>query len=319
MSEQNAGSGGRKSQTIIIIALIAFVLCACLAVTGVLAWKFLPQLRPVATPTPAPASVVTVAATPIKPATSAPLATVIVVVTATPASPTQAPAAKPSATPVQGATAAAPTPQPAASESPLPEGVLFYDDFASESLSIDKGWGFATGDSADYVWSPNQVTIAVKKSDWIASVWPDGGYYDFAAETEARAIEGSWAEYGLLFRVGGEQNARTYYLFGITTDGTYHVWTKVNGQWSEVDVVSDTESAAIVKGKGSNKIGVIVDGNQIELYINRQLVETIWDDTIKEQGGIGLYVGTGDNDLARVSFYKLAVMEVDKAREGWDW
>jgi len=37
------------------------------------------------------------------------------------------------------------------------------------------------------------------------------------------------------------------------------------------------------------------------------------------EGNIGLYAGTGDNDLTRVSFRGLTVMTVDKARKGWDW
>lgn len=311
MSEQNAGAGRKSQNTIIVVALIGFVLCACLAVTGAVVWRALPQLRKTPTPTEAPVGAVTLAP-----------ATVIVIVTATPeqaATLTPAPiGAQPTATPASG-DAPAPTPPPtaAAPSEELPEGTLFYDDFRSRQASEDKGWGFADGDSADYVWSPNQLTIAVKKSDWIASVWPDGTYGDFAAETEARAIEGSWAEYGLLFRVGGERSARNYYLFGVTTDGDYHVWSKLEGAWVDEDVVSDTPSAQIGQDKGSNILGVIVEGNQIALYINHQLVQTITDDAIAEEGNVGLYAGTGDNELARVTFRRLAVLEADAARAAW--
>jgi hypothetical protein len=111
MSEQNAGSGSRKSsQTIIIVALVAFVLCACLAVTGVIAWSSCPS-TPSGYPYAAQASVVTVAATPIKQRRH-PLATVIVGSRIRPLAYSGA-AANLRPRPCK-ATAAAPTPQPAA-------------------------------------------------------------------------------------------------------------------------------------------------------------------------------------------------------------
>jgi hypothetical protein len=52
-------------------------------------------------------------------------------------------------------------------------------------------------------------------------------------------------------------------------------------------VVSDTNRRHRQR-QGQHKFGVIVDGNQIELYINDQLVETIWDDTIKSRAASSL-------------------------------
>jgi hypothetical protein len=75
------------------------------------------------------------------------------------------------------------TPRPTAA--PV-SGVLFSDDFSSQTASEDKGLVFDTGDNVDYAWSANKLTISIKKKQWLGLDWPDGTYDDFGVELEAQ-------------------------------------------------------------------------------------------------------------------------------------
>jgi len=217
-----------------------------------------------------------------------------------------------------------PTVKPLATDTRVPtstpaqaSGVLFTDDFGSQSASEDKGWSFEPGENVDYIWSANKFTLSVKKSNWLGLNWPDGAYDNFGAEVDLQPVSGSFAEYGLAFRVSGEEGARSYYLFGVTTDGKYHLQKKLAGQWAATDPVPDTPSQYIKQGNAKNTLSVLVQGSNISLYINRFLVKTVVDTSIAGKGHVGVFAGTGDNATAQVAASKYAILTADKAKAEW--
>jgi len=315
-TQGGARFGGRGPCVIVaIVGAVALALAACGAIAF---WALVvnaPKPAPTATPTSAPTATRTLtipSATPsptVKPsATATRVPTVTPSRTATPAATaTRTSTPRPSATPTKGPTG---TPTPAA-------GVLLYEDFASRQAAEDRGWSITTGTNVDYTWSPGKLSVAVKQSNWIGFTWPDGEYADFAVETEAQPANANPCEYGLVFRVSGTSDSRSYYLFGVTSAGKYHLQMKVDGVWADVDPVPDTASSAIKAGQNKNTLGAIVQGSRISLYINRTLVKTLTEDSIADSGAVGIYAGTMDNPSATVGFTRFTVLTVAKAKADW--
>jgi hypothetical protein len=245
---------------------------------------------------------------------------------------TPTPAPIPTATEPPEATAtSAPTPKPAATSTRAPAatstraptvapsspGVLFNDDFSSQTASEDNGWVFDTGESVDTTWAPNQFIITLKKKQWIGLSWPDGSYDNFGAEAVAQPTTDQYAEYGIVFRVSGDNtDTRSYYTFAVTTDGKYYVQKKVNGKWVDTNPVKMTASSYVKKGQARNTLAVLAQGSQISLYINGSPVKTITDDSITE-GQVGIFIATGDNDSAEVVFSRLTILTAEKAKADW--
>jgi hypothetical protein len=252
----------------------------------------------VATPTPAPTVMApTQAALAVEP-TSAPLKPTL----------TSAATPKPSATNTRAPTARTTTVA-------LPAGTLFDDDFGSQSVSEDKGWVFDTSDTVGTAWAAGKFIVTVNKKNWIGLNWPDGTYENFGAQTEGQATGGDYAEYGLVFRVGGVKDARTYYIFGVNTDGKYYLQKKIDGTWADTDPVPATASKYI-KPKAKNTLGVLAQGNQISLYINGFMVNSLKDDSSKN-GMVGVFASTGDNDSTEVTFSRFTILTTDKAKADW--
>ena len=248
--------------------------------------------------TPTPKSIPTATEPPEATATSAPTPKLAATSTKAPVAPTATKAS------------AAPTAEPSAA------GVLFNDDFGSQQVSESKGWVFDSSENVDRTWAPSKFTIYIKKKQWLGLNWPDGNYDNFGAETVAQPTTNEYAEYGIVFRVSGDTDTRSYYTFAVTTDGKYYVQKKVNGEWADTDPVKMTASSYVKKGIARNTLAVLAQGSQISLYINGSPVKTITDDSNTE-GQVGIFVGTSDNDSAEVTFSRLTVLTAEKAKADW--
>ncbi len=298
-----------------IAGVVGAILLACLGVGAYVAFNrdvlFPPAVPPTSTKAPATAT-----ATLVPPTATVPVLT---------STPTRAPSATPTArpptvTPTARPATATPTVKVVATATRTPAGlpgaVLFLDDFSSQEQTQANDWVLETGTNVDYAWAPGKYTITVKKADYLGYSWPDGIYTDFAAEVIAQSGGSSDADYGIVFKVSGESGSRSYYLFGVTTDGKYYVWARINGAWSDVDPVPSTISR-FVKAPG-NTLGVIVQGNKMSLYINRTLVQTFTDTQITGEGAVGVYVGTGAGiSTYSASFTRYTVMTPNRALAEW--
>jgi hypothetical protein len=87
--------------------------------------------------------------------------------------------------------------------------------------------------------------------------------------------------------------------------------------WMDKDAVAPTTASQIKQGPAKNTLGVIVQGNKISLLINRVLVKTVTDDSVKTSGRAGIFAGTGDNASTAVAFTKFTVLTVEKAKADW--
>jgi serine/threonine-protein kinase len=273
--------GGIGLGAIAVLCVVSIVFCGALGFLG-------------GSGTPTPTSPSVALASPTQPAARlTPTEPPAVRTTVTP------PSSKPSATPV--------------SES----GMLFTDDFKSQQASTDKGWLFDKSDNTEYAWSDGKMVITIKKKQWIGWNTPGGTFDDFGAEVEAQAMGSDYAEYGLIFRISGSGDNRSYYTFAVTTNGKYYLQKRVDGQWADTDPVSPTASAAVKTGNNKNVLRVLARGDKITLYVNGTLINTVKDDSVAS-GKIGAFAATGsDNTNAQVSFTRFTVLSPDKAIAEW--
>jgi len=208
-----------------------------------------------------------------------------------------------------------------AGEPPPPNGVWFDDDFSSEMASRDKGWTWGKDDSnkAELLWSPQKMSIVVSSRDYAQVSSPGGRVLtDFAAEIEAEPSSDSRtqaANYGIVFRISGEQN-RDFYRFGVDTSGQYHLVKVLGGRNIEPPLIDFTSSSYIKPRPSKNRLGVLVEGAKISLYINGYLVKTLTDDSIK-RGHVGVFAGSAWGEWAQVDFTRLTVYTVEKAKAQW--
>jgi hypothetical protein len=125
--------------------------------------------------------------------------------------------------------------------------------------------------------------------------WPD--ITDFYLETTVQTIDSCPAanSFGLFFRSPSNDQG---YLFGISCDGRYTLWT-----WDAQEgnfVVKPTASPQIMPGPNqTNRLGVMVKGDSFGLYINGVLQTEVQDTTFSGPGKFGLAIfATKDNPMS---------------------
>jgi hypothetical protein len=119
--------------------------------------------------------------------------------------------------------------------------------------------------------------------------------------TIANGLEG-----GLLFRVDNTQTS--YYAFVVSSDGFYQL-TTINGTNLPI-ALNSAPSPAIKTGLNqSNLLTVIARGNDMYLYINKQYVTTVNDNTYTS-GGLGLLAVSGSSPSADIAFSSAQVWKL---------
>lgn len=192
-------------------------------------------------------------------------------------------------------------------------GILLRDNFSAEQSSKNLGFVSQTNANSEQVWSPGKFMITVKKAQSVELVvLPPGPLADFGIEIEAEPARSGSAEYGLFFRLAEGESNVSHYVFAARSDGTYYLGKKINGKWAKPDLVEATPSPFLKPAPNRNRLGVIVEGATISLYINGNLVKTVKDDSIKS-GLVTIYVGAG-TDLASVALTRVTLYTVEKAK-----
>ncbi len=96
--------------------------------------------------------------------------------------------------------------------------------------------------------------------------------------------------FGIIFRVPDISAANQGYFYGIQCDGKYFL--KVFAENVMTSIVYAKTSAAINTGKDAvNRLGIMVEGDKLTLYVNGILVKEI-NDTHFTRGGFGIFVGS---------------------------
>jgi hypothetical protein len=95
-----------------------------------------------------------------------------------------------------------------------------------------------------------------------------------------------------------------FYYFAVSADGYYAIFRRENGRGLEV-ITGDGEgmifSSAIRTGGQTNNIQAVCQGDDLSLYVNGRLLETVTDD-VHSQGGVGLGAGSGPEGDVRIQF-----------------
>jgi RNA polymerase subunit RPABC4/transcription elongation factor Spt4 len=161
--------------------------------------------------------------------------------------------------------------------------VLFSDDFSNPQ----SGWVTSLTEGGDISYENGEYSLLVKKSQWYIVGWNRsmGSQTDFAVEVQGKLLSsGNDAEYGLVFRRESPEGDSNFYLFTIK-NGSYRMQKYYQGEWSTIQ--SWEASSDIAAGQSINRLKLVCQGKQIDLYANGQRLTSIIDASITS-GYIGL-------------------------------
>ncbi len=178
----------------------------------------------------------------------------------------------------------------------------FYEDF-----SVDSGeWDSESTDETFYDFDDDVFYINVLPVDWVSYSQTDYVHSDFLAEADTYHSFGPTAvEYGLYFRNSDGDN---YYYFGISANGQFNFWKRIDGEWSEI--LPWAPSDALETGAGAyNRIGVLADGAQLTLLANDVVLAEVEDDSIAA-GALGVFVRTYDEEDVEIAFDNVEVWDI---------
>jgi hypothetical protein len=178
------------------------------------------------------------------------------------------------------------------------QGTPFQDDFGDSR----SGWGTDQREEFDRGYDEGEYFFELHEPNWFAWAYPGAQFDDAEVEVDARLSSGPpSSHFGVLCRYTDEDN---FYYFTISADGYYAIFRRENGRDPEV-ITGDGEgmafSSAIRTGEQSNHIRAICQEDELSLYVNGELLETINDRT-HSQGDVGLGAGSGAEGGARIHF-----------------
>jgi hypothetical protein len=176
------------------------------------------------------------------------------------------------------------TPTDTPTFTPTPD-YLFKDDFSDP----DSGWDEKDNAAAMYEYSDGGYRMMVKLPGYFVwSLVPDNEDYDnVRIEVDAQKIGGpNDTEFGLVARY---QNNNNFYAFMLTNDGQALIFKIEDGALEGLSsqYLEDVDG---INSNDVNAIAVVMDGKNLELYVNDKLVASATDSSMKT-GQVGLLVG----------------------------
>lgn len=183
------------------------------------------------------------------------------------------------------------TPEPTATIPPTDPALslgkpTFKDDFAN-----GKSWGLDTpyddGNTRVEIKDNSMVLTSFKAVGWhgwrVSYLKPKNFYLE--ATIKVSTCSGP-DTYGLIFRSPDDTSG---YWYGLTCDGQYNLLTFDGTDFKYL--IKSKSSADILAGSNqTNRLGVMVQGDKIALYINGKLLEEITDSTYPNAGTYGLWI-----------------------------
>lgn len=129
---------------------------------------------------------------------------------------------------------------------------------------------------------------------------PSTNFSNFTYEIQMKLIKASQA--GIVFRADPTKGA--FYYFHISSNGSYALETYMN--YNSIHIIKRGTSSASKTGLNqTNLLTVSANGNTITLYINKQPIDSVTDDTYT-QGQIGVVAeNTGSTTEAVFSNVKV--------------
>lgn len=200
-----------------------------------------------------------------------------------------------------------PTPQPTAEPQPTPTvesfdpGVYLGKADWSDSFKDAKYWVFGVDTFSVATLEKEKMKLVAQTDEpgWrIAStkllkkVYIEAEFeVDKCADTD---------RYGIIFRVPEKVDYNQGYIFSVTCDGRYNLrsWDGIarKSAWIKNHTLNEQINKGSLK---TNRLGVMVIGNEIGLYINGVKVDVIEDETFNE-GYFGVYINSDRTDKLTV-------------------
>lgn len=124
---------------------------------------------------------------------------------------------------------------------------------------------------------------------------------NFAYQVNMSIVRGD--EGGIIFRAN--EASSTFYLFRIDSTGTYDLYLYKNNQASQAQSLLSGQSSLILPGTRGNEITLIAQGSNLSLYINKQYLASVTDNTYNT-GIIGVF-GEDKTQTTDVAFSNIKV------------
>ena len=179
---------------------------------------------------------------------------------------------------------------------------LFQDGFENSH----SGWGEDEGEKFGRGYEEDEYFVELYEPNWFAWAYPGKRFDDVNVEVDAYLASGSQdGHFGLLCR---HVNPDNFYYFAISADGYYAIFRRVDG---DLEVLTASGggmafSPAIRTGGQTNRILAVCQGEELSLYVNGELLETVADDT-HARGDVGIGAGSGPGGAVRIQFDDFSV------------
>ncbi len=185
---------------------------------------------------------------------------------------------------------------PAAAQAPEPDvaGWRVGAPDLRETFRADTGaWAVDTGRNPARFIADGALVIEVEDADQLLWVTHDQSYGDFYLEVDTAHLAGGLDNViGVVFRLQDEQN---FYLFAISSDGTFTLGKYVRDRWQPL--VDWKSARAIEAGEGSeNRIGLLAVGDQVVLLVNNEELARAQDNEFA-RGQIALLAGSNQESV----------------------
>lgn len=179
--------------------------------------------------------------------------------------------------------------------------------FMEEFDSVPSTWStlYASGDSSrvEILNENSKLTFEIYSPvTWIYAIYGPFEYERVHIETRVESLGSQTNSMGLVCHFNEQEG---WYEFNISNDGSYSV---LYGQWLGEGVATytpilDDTSNQIATGNSINEIGLSCYDDEIQLYINRQLIRNLNIEHIGLTGGkVGLSLGSFEEPPVILSF-----------------
>jgi hypothetical protein len=185
---------------------------------------------------------------------------------------------------------------------PLPEGVLFQDDFSDTSSGWDRV--NVSDGITDYEDGIYRILVNTDNTD----VWANPGlnFTDTVIEVEATKVGGpDDNDFGIICRYEDTSN---FYALIISSDGYYGVYKVLDGEQLLIGEESMMPDDAIKQGNVTNIIRADCIGSTLTLFVNGTQLVSVQDSSFSS-GDAGLLAGTFDTPGTDIHFDNFVVRE----------
>jgi hypothetical protein len=178
----------------------------------------------------------------------------------------------------------------------------FFDDFSS-----GESWPLYTDDHVSFQVKDSDLVMTAfnpdKYNGWMLT-WPVISDYYLEMTTKTQQCSGK-DTYGNMVRAVKTDQGYIGYLYNISCDGHYSL-RRWNGE-QYVSLVDWTPSDQINSGSNqTNRLGLMLDGNQFTFYANGKQIGQFQDDTHRE-GRFGVVIGSANTPDLKVNVDEIAV------------